>query len=339
MIDPRPGSGASGAAAGLLAPVTEVHYGEEALLRLNLAGAAAYPGFVAELEDVAGLPVGYRRCGTLIVARDTDDSAALDDLFRYQQGLGLNVERLRSRELRSLEPALAPTLRGGILASDDHQVDNRALVEALAVACATTGVDFVRDRAVGVDERGIVALQDGGVVEADKVVVAAGAWAHSLGGVGEKLRVRPVKGQLLHLSDRSGRAPFEHNVRGLDAYLLARSDGRVVLGATVEEQGFDVSPTGAGVRTLLRDGHELIPGIDDLDLVEVAVGLRPGSPDNAPLLGALDDRVIAATGHYRNGILLTPVTAAGIAELVATGKVPELLAPFAPDRFTVGIRS
>ena len=338
MIDPRPGSGASGAAAGLLAPVTEVHYGEEALLRLNLAGAAAYPHFVEELEEASGLQVGYRRCGTLIVARDADDSAALDDLFRYQQGLGLNVERLRSRELRSLEPALAPTLRGGILASDDHQVDNRALVEALAVACAGAGVDFARERALAVSDEGTVELQDGGVVEADRVVVAAGAWSASLSGVGEKLRVRPVKGQLLHLADRSGQSPFGHNVRGLDAYLLARADGRVVLGATVEEQGFDVSATGAGVRTLLRDGHELVPGIDELDLIEVAVGLRPGSPDNAPLLGPIGERVIAATGHYRNGILLTPVTAAGIAELIATGTVPELLTAFTPERFAVGSR-
>jgi len=338
VIDPRPGSGASGAAAGLLAPVTEVHYGEEALLRLNLAGAAAYPDLVTELEDATGLSFGYRRCGTVIVARDADDSAALDDLFAYQKGLDLNVERLRRRDLRALEPALAPSLRGGILAADDHQVDNRALVAALATACAHSGVDFVRERVTAVSPEGTVRVEDDTTMSAGKVVVAAGAWSQTIDGLGDALPVRPVKGQLLHLVDRSGRPPFEHNVRGLDAYLLARGDGRVVLGATVEEQGFDTFPTGAGVRTLLRDGHELVPGIDDLDLAEIAVGLRPGTPDNAPLLGLLHERVIAATGHYRNGILLTPVTATGIAELVTTDLIPELLAPFSPQRFAVGSR-
>lgn len=316
--------------------MTEVHYGEEPLLRLNLASAAAYPAFVAELQEVTGHDVGYLRCGTLIVARDTDDAAALNDLFAFQRGLGLNVERLGSRELRSLEPALAPSVRGGILASDDHQIDNRALVRALASACVATKVDFVAEKAVEVAGSRVV-TESATTVAAEQVVVATGAWSGSIAGL-EDLRVRPVKGQLLHLADRGGMPPFRYNVRGLDAYLLARGDGRVVIGATVEEMGFDLAPTAEGVRWLLRDGHELVPGIDELDLHEIAVGLRPGTPDNAPLLGSFGDGLIAATGHYRNGILLTPVTAEGIAQLLDTGATPDALVPFSPDRFAVGSR-
>src|ERR671918_383384 len=135
VVDPAPGRGASWAAAGMLAPVTEVHYGERLLLELNLAAAARWPSFAADVEQASGLDVGYRRCGTLAVARDADDNAALEDLYRFQRGCGLDVERLRSRECRQLEPGLAPGIRGGVLAAGDHQVDNRALVQALLVAC------------------------------------------------------------------------------------------------------------------------------------------------------------------------------------------------------------
>ncbi len=341
VVDPTPGRGASWAAAGMLAPATEIHFGELALLRLNLAAARRYPTFVDELEAASGRTAGYRRCGTLLVARDADDLAALDELARFQQAQGLAVQRLRGRDCRQLEPGLAPGIRGGILAPDDHQVDNRALVEALLAACERAGVAFLAARAAAVRTaaervRGL-AVDGDEVVECPTVVLAAGCWTGSLGGLppGAVPAVRPVKGQLLHLRTRDGTPPCSHNVRGLDVYVVPRADGRVVVGATVEEQGFDTTVTAGAVHDLLRAALELLPDIAELELRETVAGLRPGAPDNAPLLGAsLLDGLVLACGHYRNGILLTPVTADAIAELLLTGRAPDWIAPFSPHRFT-----
>ena len=340
LVDSAPGRGASWAAAGMLAPVTEVNYGEQALLELNLAAAARWPAFAAELEEFASRSVGYRRCGTLTVARDTDDNAALEDLYAFQRDLGLKVERLRGRECRQLEPGLSPSVRGGILAAGDHQVDNRALVAALLVACERAGVRRHAGRVAAVRVEGDrttgVVLAGGKPLDAGTVVLAAGCWSATLAGLPPGLvpPVRPVKGQLLHLRG-PGDAPLcQRNVRGLEVYVVPRGDGRVVVGATVEEHGFDTTVTAGGVHDLLRAAVELLPEVTELELTETVAGLRPGSPDNAPLLGrsALDGLVIAS-GHYRNGILLAPVTADGIAELLAGGTVPEAIVPFSPGRF------
>ncbi len=340
VIDNAPGRGASWAAAGMLAPVTELHYGEQALLELNLAAAARWRGFAAELEASASRSVGYRRCGTLTVARDTDDNAALEDLYAFQCGLGLKVERLRGRDCRQLEPGLAPSIRSGILAAADHQVDNRALVAALLVACQRAGVRHLARRTAAVRVEGDrtigVVLAGGERLDAGTVVLAAGCWSATLPGLPPGLvpPIRPVKGQLLHLRG-PGEAPLiQRNVRGLEAYVVSRGDGRVVVGATVEEHGFDTTVTAGGVHDLLRAAVELLPEVTELELTETVAGLRPGSPDNAPLLGptALDGLVIAS-GHYRNGILLVPVTAEAIALVLAGGPVPDLIAPFSPGRF------
>jgi glycine oxidase len=341
VVDDNPGRGSSWAAAGMLAPVTEVRYGEESLLALNLESSRRYPEFVAELEDASGTSTGYRRCGTVMVARDTDENTALEELYRFQKELGMDVERLRARECASLEPGLAPSVRGGILVEGDHQVDNRALVEALLRACAETGVRVVRTRAEGLDVAGQrvrgVRLEDGNQIPAGVVVVAAGCWSGTLGGLPPQAvpPVRPVKGQLLHLRGPEDLLPARRNVRGLECYVVGRSDGRVVIGATVEEQGFDTAVTAGAVFTLLRAAYEILPGIVELELVETVAGLRPGSPDNAPMLGESEvDGLVLATGHYRNGILLTPVTADVIAELLVDGKVPDVAVPFSPQRFT-----
>jgi glycine oxidase len=342
VVDERPGRGASWAAAGMLAPVTEVHYGERPLLALNLASAARWPGFAAEVEEVAGRPVGYRPGGTLAVARDADDNAALEDLYQLQLRCGLEVERLGSRECRRLEPGLHPSIRGGVLAAGDHQVDNRALVEALLVACQRAGVRMVEDRATELateaDRVTGVVLAGGGTAGGGSVVLAAGCWSGSLGGLAAEVLppVRPVKGQLLYLRGPADQPLCSRNVRGLEVYVVPRGDGRVVVGATVEEQGFDTRVTAGAVGDLLRAALELLPDVAELELAETVTGLRPGSPDNAPMLGpAGPEGLVVATGHYRNGILLTPVTADAIAELLATGRVPELIAPFDPGRFAV----
>jgi glycine oxidase len=340
VVDDAPGRGASWAAAGMLAPVTEVHYGERPLLQLNLAAAARWPGFAAELEEASGQPVGYRPGGTLAVARDADDNAALEDLYQFQLRCGLQVERLRSRECRQLEPGLAPSIRGGVLASGDHQVDNRALVEALLVACQRAGVRMVEGRvaelAVEGDRMIGVVLGDGARLAAGRVVLAAGCWSGGIGGLAAEALppVRPVKGQLLYLRGPADQPLCQGNVRGLEVYVVPRGDGRVVVGATVEEQGFDTQVTAGAVHELLRAALELLPDVAELELTETVVGLRPGSPDNAPMLGPTGpEGLVVATGHYRNGILLTPVTADAIAELLATGQAPELIAPFGPARF------
>ena len=353
VVDEAPGRGASWAAAGMLAPVTEVHYGERPLLSLNLAAAARWPAFAAEVEEASGLPVGYRPGGTLAVARDADDNAALEDLYQFQLRCGLEVERLRSRECRQLEPGLAPSIRGGVLAAGDHQVDNRALVEALLVACQRAGVRMVRgrvaelavqaDRVTGVLLAGggpVPSPADGETLAAGVVVLAAGCWSGGLRGLAAEALppVRPVKGQLLYLRGPADQQLCSRNVRGLEVYVVPRTDGRVVVGATIEEQGFDTTVTAGAVADLLRAALELLPDVAELELAETVVGLRPGSPDNAPMLGpAGPDGLVVATGHYRNGILLTPVTADAIAELLATGRAPEMIAPFAPGRFTGGV--
>lgn len=336
LVDPDPGRGASWVAAGFLAPVTEVNYGEEALLELSLASARLYPDFVAALADATEMTTGYRACGMLMVGRDADENVALDDLFAFQSKLGLDVERLSGAECRALEPALAPTVRGGIRADGDHQVDPRALGAALMEACRRGGVRIVpqgvREVHVSGGRAAGVTLDDGSRVASGATVIAAGCRSAEISGVPEEARapVRPVKGQLLHLN---GPAFLERNLRSLDVYVLPRADGRVVVGATVEERGFDLSVTAEAIYTLLRDAYEIVPGILEHELVETIAGLRPGTPDNLPIIGesALPD-LLYATGHYRSGILLTPVTADLIVDLL-TGSGSEVPEAFSPRRF------
>jgi glycine oxidase len=333
VVDPQPGTGATGTAAGMLAPVTELHYGEEPLLALNIASAQRYAGFVAELEDETGHDVGYRRTGTVVAAWDGADLAALRDLHAFQLRLGLSAQLLTAAELRALEPATAPGLPGGVLAADDHSVDPRRLHAALLHAAAGRGAQLRLNAAVGLSAgTSTVALDDATSLSAGTVVVCAGAWSAA---VGPPLPVRPVKGQTLRL--RTSDAPLTHvlrgSVRGHPVYLVPRADGEVVIGASSEEAGFDLRPRAGVVHDLLRDAQSLLPDVAEMELAEVSTGLRPGTPDNAPLIGTLDNGLVAATGHYRNGVLLAPVTADAVtAEIVDGTTLPEV-APFGPGRF------
>ncbi|MFF9910924.1 glycine oxidase ThiO [Streptomyces sp. NPDC013457] len=346
VVDPEPGGGAARVAAGMLAAVTELHYGEETLLALNLASARRYPEFVAELRDTTGQDVGYRASGTLAVALDADDRAHLRELHALQIRCGLESEWLSGRDCRRLEPMLAPGVRGGLRVDGDHQVDPRRLAAALVTACERAGVVFhldlaerltvVRDRATG------VVLTDGSELTAEQVVLAAGSLSGRLAGVPRDVLppVRPVKGQVLRLTVPPAFAPFLSRtvravVRGSHVYLVPRESGELVVGATSEELGWDTTVTAGGVYELLRDAHELVPGLTELPLTETLAGLRPASPDNAPLLGptALPGLQLA-TGHYRNGVLLTPVTGDVMAELLTTGVLPDEARPFTPRRFS-----
>ncbi len=339
VVDDAPGAGASRAAAGKLAPVTEATYGEEALLRLCLASLQRYPAFAAELEQAGGVPVGLRTAGTLVVGFDADDQRALDALLTYQRELGLAVERLTPREARRREPSLSPRLRGALQVAGDHSVDARAVHAGLLAAGAAAGVRVVRARLAGVRvEDGAatgVHLDDGSVLAADIVVLALGAHGGALPGAPD-VPVRPVKGQILRLAGAAGllAGTVRALVRGRPVYLVPYDGDRLVVGATVEDRGFDARVTAGGVHDLLRDAIEVVPGITELELVETLARWRPGTPDNAPVLGPSGvPGLVLATGHHRNGALLTPVTADLVAELLVTGELPELAAPFTLARF------
>ena len=343
LFDDPKTRGASEVAAGMLAAVTEVHHGEEALLRLNIESSRRYAAFVGELEAHTGVEVRYRRCGTLMVARDADDNRELDDLFALHQQLGLAVERLRGSEARRLEPGLAPSIRGAILAPDDHQIDPPQLVAALRIASVNEGVDLrdepVADVSTDGDRAIGVRTATGAEVRADVVVLAGGAASGIIGGIPPSVvpPVRPVKGQLVHLAARGMFGVNDRNIRGLDVYIVSRTNGRVIVGATVEEAGNDAAITAGGVHDLLRFAYELLPGITELRFVRAIAGFRPGTPDNAPLMGNSElPGLVLATGHFRNGILLAPVTADAVSELLETGSTPEVLQPFSPGRFVKG---
>lgn len=343
VFDPAPGAGASHAAAGMLAPVTEVHHGEEPLLALNLASAQLWPAFAAELVEAAGIDIGYRTDGTLAVALDDDDLRSLEELRGFQESLHLPVTRLSSRECRTREPSLSPRVRGGVLAANDHQVDSRLAVQALLATVERSGVTVVREpvSALSVAGRAVTGVDTpGGPHACGTVVVAAGSWSADIAGIPPAVvpPVRPVKGQILRLRFDPAAAPLLGTVRGLVAgrsvYLVPRSHGELVVGATVEEVGFDTTVTAGAVHDLLRAAIDLVPEVGELELVEATARLRPGTPDNAPLLGPTGlGGLVLATGHHRNGVLLAPVTAEVITSVVTTGTVPPTAVGFDPGRF------
>ena len=316
------GGGTSHVAAGMLAPVAETDAGERALLELGLRSARRWPSFAEELAAASDLDVGYRATGTLMLARDRDEAEALERERDLRERFGLKVQALLPTAARRLEPALAPTVRSALHLPDDHSADPRQVCAALARAAERAGAVL----------RTGVEVADLGALPAEQVVVAAGPWSGAFGG---EARVRPVKGQSLRLRDPAGPGLLERVVRWgqpSPGYLVPRGDGRYVLGATQEERGFDTAVTALGVHDLLRDAAELVPGVLELEVEEAIAGLRPGTPDNAPIIGRSpsDPRVVWATGHHRNGVLLAPVTA----DLVVSelGGEPAEHA-FGPERF------
>jgi glycine oxidase len=345
---------ASAVAAGMLAPVSEAEYGEAAqsVLELGLRSARMWPAFAAELLRESGEGVGLCRAGTLVVARDDDEARELTRRLELRRSLGLDTRRLLPSAARELEPALAPTVRLALEAPDDHSVDPRRLLVALRRACVRAGVQvrehapvsaLVRagagDRAPVVDGDPAsaadgavsgVALADGERVRAERVVIAAGARSGELAGLAphERVPVRPVKGQILRLRDPAGPGLLERTVRFHGGYLVPRGDGRYVLGATVEERGFDTQPTVGGVHELVRHARELVPGVLELQIEELSVGFRPATPDNVPAIGpGAVEGLVWATGHHRNGILLTPLTAELVADALTgmpLGQVPAI---------------
>ena len=333
------GRGASWAAAGMLAAGVETEPGEERLLDLTRASQALWPEFARALEAAAGVDVGYRDEGTLVVALTRDDAEQLRNLATFQRGCGIALDWLDGAAARAREPHLTPRTVGAVFSPHDHQVDNRRLVGALVKAVAGAGarlheqcdvaLDVVGGRAVGV----IVAERR---TPADVVVLCAGAWSRSVAGLPPDARppVRPIKGQMLAVRMDPAAPLLRHVVWAPKAYLVPRRDGRLLIGATVEERGFDTANTAGAIYGLLDGAWRAVPAIEELPIDEMWTGFRPGSRDDAPLLGASAvDNLILATGHHRNGILLTPITADAIRDLVLTGRLPEVARRFTPDRF------
>lgn len=333
-----PGATAAWASAGMLAPVTETNFTETGLLELNLDSLRRWPRFVDELADTGADP-GYRTDSTLSVAQSPDDAARLSDFADFCDDHDLTTKRLTSREARRLEPLLSPRVRSALLVEADVSCDNRMLWSALIHAATTAGVRFTPGEVEAVttdDDRATgVRLRTAEQITADHIVLAAGAWSGSI-DLPVEVPVRPVKGQILRL--HAGTLPrLTHTVRafshGQEVYLVPRHHGEVVVGASVEEMGFDTRVTGEGAWSLLRDARQVMPLTAEYTLNEFSVGFRPGSPDNSPFLGPSGvPGLTLACGHHRNGVLLVPLTADAVVEHITDGRLPDCAAPFTLDR-------
>lgn len=334
------GQGASRAAAGMLAACAEAEPGEEGLLPLTRASQTLWPAFAAELERISGEPVDLRTEGTITIALTADDLAKLRHLFAFQQGLGLPVQWLSAAEVRRREPYLAPRLAGGVLSPQDHQVDNRKVAAALKIAALKAGARLhehtpvSRVETAGGRATGVVAEDTHHA--ADVVVLAAGAWSRGVDITpATPLPVRPIKGQMLSLRMDPAAPILSHVLWAPGSYLVPRRDGRLIIGATTEEKGFDTDLTAGGQLALLTHAWRALPTLEELSIVEQWVGFRPGSRDDAPILGPSPevDGLVYATGHHRNGILLLPVTTQVIADHILGGTMADVALPFGAERF------
>jgi len=334
------GRGASWAAAGMLAAAVETEPGEEALLALTLASQRMWPDFALELEAASKISVGYRDEGTIVVALTRDDAEQLRFTYEFQESLGLDLQWLSGAEARRREPHLRPGVTGAVFSPRDHQVDNRWVARALAEAARRAGAGLhEHDPVVAVETsegRVTAVVTEHGGADADVVVLAAGAWSREIEGIPAACLppVRPIKGQMLALQ-MSSENPLLHHVLWLPrGYLVPRRDGRLIVGGTVEERGFDDTVTAGGLLALIEGAWRAVPAIEELPVAETWVGFRPGSRDDAPILGPSGiDGLVIATGHHRNGILLTPLTAEAISGFVLTGRLPDAVRPFTAERF------
>ena len=335
------GRGASWAAAGMLAAAVETEPGEEELLVLALASQRMWPSFARELEAVSDISVGYRDEGTIVVALTRDDAEHLRHICDFQKSLGLELQWLSGAEARRREPHLRPGIPAAVWSPRDHQVENRWLTQGLGEAARRAGVvlrEHVPVREVEVaGGRARAVLTDHGRDPADVVILAAGAWSREIAGIpsAHLPPVRPIKGQMLALRMDPSAPLLRHVVWAPRSYLVPRRDGRLVVGGTVEERGFDDTLTAGGLLALLEGAWRAVPAIEELPIAETWVGFRPGSRDDAPMLGPSGiDGLIVATGHHRNGILLTPITVETVSAYVLTGRLPEIVEPFTPERFS-----
>ncbi|MEV5648341.1 glycine oxidase ThiO [Nocardia sp. NPDC052254] len=320
IYDPAAGTGASWVAGGMLAPLSEGWPGEDDLLAFGAASLRRWPEFAARLRAATGVDV-FVADQTLTLALDAADAADLRTIADFCGGHGHDMRVLDRAGVRAAETGLSRTVRAGLLATGEPAVDNRLLVDALRRGCEQAGVHIRAEAVRAVEELGH-----------DQIVLAAGSGSARLWD----LPVRPVKGEILRLRRRPGTPPPPHRVirarvHGRPIYLVPRAEGLVV-GATQYEAGFDTTVTVAGVRDLIADAESVWPALGEYELSEATAGGRPSTPDNLPLIGRLSDRVVAATGHGRNGILGVPVTVDAVAALLAGDTLAEAKAAD-PRRF------
>ena len=343
VVDPEPGKGAGWVAAGILSPLTEASLDNRSLAGLFLAAAGRWPQFAERLSDSTGVDVGFQTCGSVAVARSATELATVEQLLDAHHELGLAATRLSGPECRERLPLLSPDVEGGAFIPGDHQVDNRAVLHALVEGCRRAGVDCVAARveAVGTDSTGAASyvVTTGGTVHGGAVLLAAGTQTPRIAGVPEGVvpAVHPVNGHVVRLRAAHGQQVFCHTVRGTvdgrHCYLVPRRDGSVVLGATSEERGDDTQVRAGALHTLLADGRTLVPALDHWEVLECTAGLRPRSADGVPIVGPTTvARLYTATGHYRNGFLLAPITAEALADSLTGGDVPAALRLARPDR-------
>jgi glycine oxidase len=356
VADPQPGLGATHAAAGMLTPIAEAAYAEREIFGLGQDSLHRYPAFVAELHAATGLPTGFRQAGTLQVAYDGDDLAVLTETRLLQESFGVHLQQLTARECRAAEPMLDPAVRAGLLAPNDGSVDPRLLATALLQAAEGAGARLVREHVTEIlctaGRADGARLADDSIVRARWTVLAAGWQSALIAGLpaGIAPPVRPVKGQIIRLrttasTEAAGLPPglllrtVRGIVRGSSVYLVPRDSGELVVGATQEDLGPDTTVTAGGVWELLRDARTLVPGITELEVADIVAGLRPGTPDNAPVIGPSElPGLVLATGHFRAGVLLAPVTADTVAGFLRTGTPDPIWQPFAAGRFPARVR-
>ena len=339
------GAGASGAAAGMLAPQSEADRRDE-LFELLCASREMYPDFAASLRDETGIDIELDRTGTLYLAFDAEDLEEVERRFAWQSRAGLAVERLTAEEARSLEPRVSTGVRAALLFPRDWQVESRLLVRALAASARGSGARLLEGgRATGlrVEAGRVTGVETPeGILNAGAVVVAAGAWSSELlnsDAPSDDPRVEPVRGQVLCFRRHDSQAPFvRHVVYSPRGYLVPRRDGRLLAGSTTERVGFDCRVTEEGARSIRARAEEIAPGVSALALSDSWAGLRPRASDGLPVVGESGDvrGLFYATGYYRNGILLAPAAGELVADLVTKGTTklsPRALSAFSPARF------
>ena len=328
--------GATQASAGMLAPFTEAKDREAAFLDLAVRSLDMYDSFVARVVDTAKLPVGYRRIGTLDVASTPERWLGLQDIARRLRARGVPLNLLSEADARGQEPQLGRDVAGALLIPAHGYVNAGELTRALVAAARSHEAHVIEGRVRKVAWRdGAVAVETGrGPLSADMVILAAGSWSGHIEMPGiARLPVRPVRGQLLHLASEG--APLHRVTWGDRCYLVPWEDGTVLVGATMEEVGFDERTTAGGVRQLLEAACQLVPSLANAAVLSARAGLRPGTPDALPLIGWSDamPNVMYATGHFRNGVLLCPITAQLVADAVLDGVLDPALAATRPQRF------
>jgi len=333
----RIGCEASRAAAGMLSPQASAQ-GPSPFFDLCMESRKLYPEWVARISELSGIDPEYQDSGTLNVALDQAAQSDIGKWSTWQIDAGLAAEKLSAQDLHAIEPAVTEQAVGAVLLPDDHQVENRRLMDALDVAVRRAGIDLIEGRAVDglqtKEGRATGVISSGDVLNAGVVILAAGCWSGSLfRDAGLEIPMVPARGQILAI--KAERTLFSHVIHSGDCYLVPRRDNRIVIGSTVEYAGFRKATTAGGLHSLLRAAIGVAPCLETLDVVETWCGLRPDTPDHLPVLGpSAIDNLYLATGHFRNGILLAPITAEILAKCVIEGSTPREISWFGAARFS-----